>query len=322
MASNNVVVFKNFGVPKNPGIHYRLTCMTGDKKGEVYYLRANRVVMGRADECDIQVLDAKSSREHAELTRMGAGFFITDLGSQNGVVVNDVKVKQHALNHGDTVVIGQTVFKYGRIEVRDDADDVVAGEGPRIDQIDDQDDKKVNIGKGRMMLIVGVLLAVYLVIGDQNSEREVKYKSATYRVSEVNDTFSRIIDKQDREQDKSKQEKVDAIFFRGLRELREENYYRAINEFNLALILDPGNGRAQFYLDKTKQLLDQEVSERFIVALKEVNALRYKNAIITYCSIIRLLQTNPEDERYKTAEGNVHEMEKKLGLEENEIKCL
>lgn len=322
MENNNVVVLKNFGVPSNPGAHYRLVCMTGAKKGEAYYLRGNRIVLGRGESCDIQVMDTKSSREHAELTRMGAGFTVTDLGSQNGVVVNDVKITQHALDHGDNIVIGQTVFKYGRVEVKENSPNVDPAFKEVKEDIEDSEEEQVSVGKNKIILIVGSLLAIYFFIGEESDPKKVKYKDASYKTSDVNDTFSRALDKQKMVLDKDKETKINAIFHRGLREVREKNYYRAINEFNLALILDPGNGRAQFYLDKTKHLLDQDISNKFITALKEVNALRYRSAIVSYCSIMRLLQSRPEDERYKTAEGNIREMEQRLGLEKDEIKCL
>ena len=47
-----------------------------------------RNVLGRASECEIQVLDTELSRQHAEVRRDGDGFVAVDLDSRNGTFVN------------------------------------------------------------------------------------------------------------------------------------------------------------------------------------------------------------------------------------------
>ena len=75
------------------GEHYRLLCLSGDKKGISYYIDGKRLIIGRSNTAEVQILDEKASREHAEIARVQSNFIITDLSSQNGVVVNDLKIK-------------------------------------------------------------------------------------------------------------------------------------------------------------------------------------------------------------------------------------
>ena len=96
---NNVKISKKLEAPTDAGKHFRLLCLTGKNKGVAYFMTGKRLVMGRHENCDIQILDTKSSREHAELTRVGDKFVLTDLGSQNGIIVNDLKVNQHTLQY-------------------------------------------------------------------------------------------------------------------------------------------------------------------------------------------------------------------------------
>ena len=57
------------------------------------------------------IADANVSRKHAELRRNSSGDWeITDLGSTNGIKVNDRKVDSARLNPGDHVEIGSTPF--------------------------------------------------------------------------------------------------------------------------------------------------------------------------------------------------------------------
>ena len=109
---------------------------------------------------------------------------------------------------------------------------------------------------------------------------------------------------------------------RGLREYREGNYFRAIHEFNLALIIAPQDSQAEFYLRKAKEELDNAITSEVQKAQRDESSLKYKSAIVSYCSIIRLLYSAPDDSRYKNAEKKIKDLEVKQGLEEGETSCL
>ena len=59
--------------------------------------------------------------------------------------------------------------------------------------------------------------------------------------------------------------KLEIIYQRGLREAREGNYFRAINEFNLALILSPNNSRARFYISQVDTMIKNEIKQTEII---------------------------------------------------------
>jgi len=73
---------------------------------------SGRLLLGRADDCDVQIDDPKLSRHHAEL-RSGDLLEIVDLGSMNGSFLRDQRLAPHApavLGVGDAVSIGSTVL--------------------------------------------------------------------------------------------------------------------------------------------------------------------------------------------------------------------
>jgi hypothetical protein len=39
-----VVVYEKYAPPKEEGVHYRLMCLTGEKKGRSYVLKSERVI--------------------------------------------------------------------------------------------------------------------------------------------------------------------------------------------------------------------------------------------------------------------------------------
>jgi FhaA, N-terminal domain/FHA domain len=78
-----------------------------------YVLEGPRATIGRAKDADCVLRDPNVSRHHAELRRgPGGEWTIADLGSTNGVKVNDRRVGSARLNAGDSVTLGTTTFRF------------------------------------------------------------------------------------------------------------------------------------------------------------------------------------------------------------------
>lgn len=72
----------------------------------------HRYVLGRAESCDLQLASEEVSREHAEIVRLWDQVVIGDLGSKNGVRVNDVLLtEKRRLRDGDRVQIGPALLR-------------------------------------------------------------------------------------------------------------------------------------------------------------------------------------------------------------------
>ncbi|HXH74366.1 MAG TPA: FHA domain-containing protein [Bacteriovoracaceae bacterium] len=309
--SKNVLVLKHFESPKEVGVYYRLVCLTGASKGESYVLMGNRIVIGRSEKADIRLNDTKSSREHAEITKVGENWVVTDLGSQNGIVVNDKKVTQKSLIESDKLIIGQTVFKFVKVEVT--AKKVIK-ESP-----EEAGDKKKTMVPILVMVIL--LLAFFFMGDDKKVEQAGREKRSNSNAQDVTSEYVEL-ERRKAKENKEAKSKLNGIYQRGLREFREGNYYRAIHEFNLALIIMPGDSQAEFYLRKTKEELDNQIEDNMVKAQREEGALKYQHAIKNYCATIRLLYSVPEDKRYKNAVEKIHALESLLGQEPDETDCI
>jgi pSer/pThr/pTyr-binding forkhead associated (FHA) protein len=310
--AKNVLVLRHFESPKEAGVYFRLVCLTGPSKGESYVLLGNRIVLGRSDKADIQVNDNKASREHAEITKLGDKWVVTDLGSQNGIVINDHRVNQQVLTESDKLIIGQTVFKFARVEV--------TSKNKVIKEMTEAPEKPK---KSMTMVLVLALILIFFLLSDDD-KKNVKSSGPSSTDKAVVDTSREYVELEKRKavENKEIKEKLNIIYSRGLREFREGNYYRAINEFNLALIVMPGDSQAEFYLRKTKEELDRQIEDNIVKAQREEEALKYQQAIKNYCSIVRLLYSVPDDPRHKNAVKKINDLEKLLGMEENETHCL
>jgi hypothetical protein len=84
----------------------RQALLVGDGRRSV--LSGSVAFIGRSRECDVVVSDPNVSRRHAELRHGPEGWSVADLGSTNGVKVNDRRVEEAALRPGDRIRIGVT----------------------------------------------------------------------------------------------------------------------------------------------------------------------------------------------------------------------
>jgi len=90
----------------------KLRFLTGKLEGKAYPLD-KALILGRAPGIKGRIPDdAKVSREHSKIYRQGADFYIVDLNSRNGTLVNDAPVTRRILRDGDEVTIGETRFKF------------------------------------------------------------------------------------------------------------------------------------------------------------------------------------------------------------------
>jgi hypothetical protein len=81
--------------------------------GSPYPVRAPRVTIGRAADCDIRLNDETVSAHHATLMRKRDGSFeLTDMGSRNGVRVNGERVNRQRVSNGDAIQLGPAEFRF------------------------------------------------------------------------------------------------------------------------------------------------------------------------------------------------------------------
>jgi sigma-B regulation protein RsbU (phosphoserine phosphatase) len=105
-----------------------ITVRSAEGGRERFPITKDRVTIGRSRESDIFLPDQWLSRHHAEIRRDGEAFFVVDLGSKNGTLLNgDHVVNRQQLHHGDVITLGEHVLTYA-----DDDAEEEAPEGTRI----------------------------------------------------------------------------------------------------------------------------------------------------------------------------------------------
>jgi hypothetical protein len=97
------------------GRQAELTIETGPDAGHSHRAGDNALRLGRSPDNDIILRDPATSGHHARVERRGDQFWIVDLGSTNGTLVNGEPIQEKELNHGDRVTIGQNSVQFSFI---------------------------------------------------------------------------------------------------------------------------------------------------------------------------------------------------------------
>jgi len=79
-------------------------------------LDKQQLVIGRDDKNGIHLADPSVSRRHALLSCALDEYFIEDLGSTNGTLLNDRPITKHILKSGDLLRLGDYVLSFERAD--------------------------------------------------------------------------------------------------------------------------------------------------------------------------------------------------------------
>ena len=80
--------------------------LSGFYEGLEFVLDRERTVIGRGRKADLALSEATISRAHAAIGFDGQGFYVEDLGSTNGTLVNGAKVVRQRLKSEDEIEMG------------------------------------------------------------------------------------------------------------------------------------------------------------------------------------------------------------------------
>jgi predicted component of type VI protein secretion system len=69
------------------------------------------LLLGRDQECDIQLDSPKVSRRHCCIAQVGESLVVRDLASTNGIRINGVRVVEGHLKEGDELTVGNHRFQ-------------------------------------------------------------------------------------------------------------------------------------------------------------------------------------------------------------------
>jgi len=74
--------------------------------GQFAAVDQDRFVIGRVSKmCDLTIVDVNVSRQHCAIERREDAYYVVDLGSTNGVIIDGNRVNDHRIEEGDVLVL-------------------------------------------------------------------------------------------------------------------------------------------------------------------------------------------------------------------------
>ncbi len=90
----------------------RLICLSGPLAGQTFPAAGEALSIGRHSSNLLQLPDLAVSRHHCVLDPAAGRFLLRDLGSRRGTFVNGLPVQERALEEGDLVTLGASLFLF------------------------------------------------------------------------------------------------------------------------------------------------------------------------------------------------------------------
>jgi len=85
---------------------------TGPFAGQKLEIPETGIILGKDESADLVITDPSVSGQHAQLRIEDGAWYIIDLNSTNGTVVNGNAIQAVPLKSGDIVEIGDTKFTF------------------------------------------------------------------------------------------------------------------------------------------------------------------------------------------------------------------
>jgi hypothetical protein len=82
-------------------------------------LEHEQATLGRSSSNEIVINDPNASRSHAQVVQRSGEWWLIDLGSTNGTLVNDVLIKERRLVPGDRIKLGATELEFREAGLED-----------------------------------------------------------------------------------------------------------------------------------------------------------------------------------------------------------
>ena len=102
---------------ENPPRGFRLIVVAGPSLGTEWSFKQSQITIGRSAENEIDFADIAVSRQHTRICFDDDHFLIKDLGSNNGTLLNGIRITEETLHSGDEIIIGERTLRF--VELND-----------------------------------------------------------------------------------------------------------------------------------------------------------------------------------------------------------
>ena len=330
----NAIRFKHTNVPRQNREIARFKVVRGPDHGAVYILVGSPASIGRGDENDIVISDLKASRRHARVEwNPQYGCKVVDDQSSNGILHNNIKVKESKLVFGDSISLGETILEYVPSDV---GSQVLQAPARSIEQIQAEQEKLKQLkaerfgvgslktlfgsqsskaigekkGNKNLLLIVALGAALFLMLGEDPDDQQKKSnpikKSADATANNTVNLSSYLPVPPDTART------IETLYKEGMREYFDGNYSRAKAQFETILEISPSHPLANLYLQNCDTAIKDAVKLGLDQGKKAFDAGKLREARAFYAQVLRYLYRNKDNPAYKEAKEQLDRVNKAI----------
>lgn len=293
-----------------------LDVLEGPRKGEKIYITSSGLSIGRKKENDFSIDDPLVSREHARIEQELSGFTIRDLGSKNGVFVNNNLVKSSSLKNGDIIRIGSTVMKFHKEEEK--VEEPILLEGKR-----EFAKKQKKASPIRVMIYVLTAFLVFIVLIALLSSKKppqsipskpAEEKSVVEPTSPTTTPSEQPSETSPTKKELTEEEKArfNSIYQQGELAYFQGSYADAINLFKEALSINSECEICRKRIEDCNKKLIEIIKEIDKRAHEFFESLQYQRAIDEWQRILDIVK-DPNNQFYIEAKKNIEKAKERLG---------
>lgn len=255
---------------------FKLIFFDGPNMGEEYSLDKNIITLGRGADNDVVIKDVSVSRRHAEISRDLGQITIRDLGSGNGVVLNDERISEKALSSGDIIKLGNTRIRFvavydiyttdteqawiGEKVIKQKAVEVVSdgqtSPAARVPLPKAAVAAKSSEAKKPILLYAGVLFALFVIL----------LVFVKFVILAPDDTDTKAVAEKGKVATDDKALEAQKLLEDGIDNYKKKDFKSAQEKFIAALALDPNNKRAQQYKSRSEEEL---INQNYLASARE-----------------------------------------------------
>jgi predicted component of type VI protein secretion system len=282
-----------------------------DPSGRVRHLplASGEMTVGRGEDNGLALdqADPSASRRHATIRVDGPTVVVTDLGSTNGVFINDVKVEQAALVVGDVLRLGQTTLAVeSAVPLADATPPTPQTAKPRRSESSKR--PKLRLLLSLAALAVSLLAVGLLFFSGSETPRQPAPAAPQHESSPAaNAPTTPAVDKPAaspeavaKAQDHSRQ----GMFF-----YNNGQIGLAIAEWEKALALDPQNAQATKWLTRAESERDQLLDKYYREGLAALKYARRDEAKAAFRFVTEHCRSQSSDERCLDAARHLDQLE-------------
>ena len=246
---------------------------------ERQYPPGGETIIGRNEQCDLVLTSRRTSKRHCRLFFKDDQWHIEDLNSQNGTIVNGVKITAKPLTNGDVLQIGDYRIEVewkapatdGPAAVEDDDRTVVIPDSdaedrtivrpmaaPAMGHTENSPVEKItSFVKAHKLAagLAGVLfLFLLMIIVLPSSEKDSPDTEKNTAVNKAEPAAT--------VQDLETRGRIDTYLESGRAQLESGNYGQALVRFQAVLEIEPDNQSARSFLEETRRKMAEAEEAR------------------------------------------------------------